>query len=163
VAHTQAKHISRVETLHCNGKNRLGIPIVVTTSTVATSILATIGSNPTPGWKIAAGLLSLLAAVLSIQKTFFKLAEVAERRQSAGASYGTVRRGLDIFILRVPDADDTDRRSALWVLERISSRLSELTSESPTIPDGAFQQAIEEIEEERDKLPTSAARLGDGA
>ena len=142
-------------------QNRLGIPVVVITSIVATSIFATISSNPAVVWKLAAGLLSVLAAVLSALQTFFKFSKVAETHRSAGASYGAVRRELDIFNLRYVDGTDTDRPSALKELDRISSRLSELASESPGVSAKPFRLAVKEIEGEQGKLPTSVARIHD--
>jgi len=43
----------------------LGVPVTVASTIVGTSIFATIHESPEMGWRIAAGLLALLAALLS--------------------------------------------------------------------------------------------------
>ena len=55
-----------------------GVPSVVISAMVGASIFGTIKSNPPPelGWKIAAGLLSLSAAVLVSLQTFFRFGEI---------------------------------------------------------------------------------------
>ncbi len=140
-------------------QNRLGIPVVVTTSIVGTSIFATINSNPGVGWKIGAGTISLLAAVLASLQTFFKFSELAEKHRIAGANYGAARREIDIFNLQYTGQKDSDRSAALEHLQKIASNLSRLASESPRVPDNAFKLAIKEIE---GKLPTSVNRIHDG-
>jgi hypothetical protein len=44
---------------------RLGVPVVLLSAVVATSIFATVAADPALGWKILTGLLSLAAAMLA--------------------------------------------------------------------------------------------------
>lgn len=57
----------------------LGLPVVVITAVVGTSIFATIEDNPEVGWKVLVGIVYLLAAVLSAAQTFFRLLEASAR------------------------------------------------------------------------------------
>ena len=139
--------------------NLLGIPVIIATAVVGTSIFATLSGSPDIAWKITAGIVSLLAATLSALQTFFKFSETAERHRAAGAAYGALRRDVELFLLKYSEAEVDARSSALQELERLSSKLSELASGSPRIPDGAFQRAIKEIEGERGRLPTSVAKI----
>ena len=100
-------------------QNWFGIPVVVTTVIVGTSIFATISTDPAIGWKIAAGLITLAAAILSALQTFFKFSEVAERHKASGASYGALRRRFDLFLLRHGGGDEVHRELALDELEAI--------------------------------------------
>jgi amino acid transporter len=78
----------------------LGIPVVITTTIVGTAIFGTLQESPGVAWKITAGLLSLLAAVLSALQTTLKYSELAEKHKTAGAKYAAMRRRLDIFVLK---------------------------------------------------------------
>ena len=54
-------------------KNKwLGVPVIITTTVVGTAIFGTLQESPHIAWKITAGLLSLLAAVLSALQTTLK-------------------------------------------------------------------------------------------
>lgn len=88
---------------------------------VATSIFATLNSPPSLGWKVAAGLVSLLAAVVSALQTFFKFAERAEKQEAAGASYGALRRQIEIVELRYTDTQDADLEAALKRFRKLES------------------------------------------
>ena len=80
--------------------NMLGIPVVAITAIVATSVFTTISADPGIGWKIATGLVSILASVLSAMQTFFKHSEDAEKHRSAGALYGALRREKTNYFTR---------------------------------------------------------------
>jgi hypothetical protein len=69
--------------------NYLGIPTVIASTVVGASIFATIDSHPAAGWKIAAGLLSLTAALLASLQTFFRFSEKYERHTLAARSIRT--------------------------------------------------------------------------
>lgn len=145
----------RAATIASQWHTWLGLPVVVTTSIVATSIFATINAIPSTGWKIAAGVVSLLAAVLSALQTFFNFSEMPEKHKLAGASYGELRRELEVFLLRYADGKSADRSAAIETLNDILSRFSDLATKSPSVPDRAFRAAVRLIQEQHDKLPTS--------
>jgi hypothetical protein len=111
----------------------LGIPVTLTAAVISTSIFASINSSPGNSWKILAGLVSLLAAALSALQTFFKFPELGERHRVAAAKYGSVRRALDMFILRYSHADASAEGQALDALEKLATKLGELDESSPAI------------------------------
>jgi hypothetical protein len=51
---------------------RLGVPVMVTTTIVGTTIFATLSKTPDIRWQITTGLLSIAAAVLASLQTFFR-------------------------------------------------------------------------------------------
>ena len=141
--------------------NRLGIPVIFTTAIVGTSIFATINESPQVKLRILAGIIIFLATILSTLQTFFKFSEKAEKHRIAGAKYGSIRREIDLFLIKYSEEKDDDRKNALSELELIAKQLSTLASESPRIPDKAFSIAINEIESEKGVLQTSVARVED--
>ena len=70
----------------------LGIPSVVLSAAVGTTLFATLGRNgASANLRIAAGLVSLFAAVLVALQTFLGLAELADKHRSAASTYGAIR------------------------------------------------------------------------
>lgn len=127
------------------GKNTwLGVPVIIATTIVGTAIFGTLQENPHVAWKIAAGLFSLLAAVLSALQTSLKYSELSEKHKSAGARYASMRRRLDVFILKYQNESEKDRLIALKEFEEIAIKFGELAEESPSIPDKLYQQAERE-------------------
>ena len=118
-----------------------GIPVVVTSTVVGTAIFGTIQQDPDIRWKLAAGLLSLTAAVLSALQTTLKYAELAEKHKVAGARYAALRRRLDLFILKHGGEAETDRAESLLELEDVLTRVGELAEESPSLPDKLYYRA----------------------
>lgn len=133
-----------------NKQNWLGIPVVVCTAIVGSSIFATINSNPSVGWKVTAGLISLLAAVLSALQTSFKYSEISDSHKSAGASYAAMRRQLDLFQLQYSN-NSAERQSALGKLDKLVRDLNELAKKTPSIPDELYYAAVKQLESEQDK------------
>jgi hypothetical protein len=111
----------------------LGIPVVIVSAVVSTSIFASINAQPADAWKIAAGLVSLAAAALSALQTFFKFPEAGERHRMAAARFGRVRREAEVFGLRYGSADAAHREAALADLEAIATKLGELDEGSPPV------------------------------
>lgn len=138
----------------------LGIPVVVTTTIVGTAIFGSIQENPAIGWKVAAGLLSLSAAVLSALQTTLKYSELAEKHKMAGAKYSAVRRRLDLFILKHSGQLAEHREAALQELEEIMTKIAELAEESPSLPDTVYSQAEQEFKS-ADKRPATLKRERD--
>jgi len=128
-------------------KNKwLGIPVVITTTIVGTAIFGTLQGSPGVAWKITAGLLSLLAAVLSALQTTLKYSELAEKHKTAGARYAAMRRRLDIFVLKHRGDSEENRKFALQEFEEIATEFAKLAQESPSIPDKVYDQAALEFD-----------------
>jgi len=91
----------------------LGVPVIVITAVVGTTIFATLDRSPEPQWKILAGLVSLLGAVLSALQTSLGFAQTAERHKAVGTRYRAVRRRLELFELKYSNGIDEGRDKAL--------------------------------------------------
>ena len=142
-------------------KNKwLGIPVVMTTTIVGAAIFGTLQESPGAAWKIAAGLLSLIAAVLSALQTTLKYSELAEKHKTAGAKYAAMRRRLDVFLLKYRGKLEENRQVALEEFEEIATNFAELAEESPSIPDKVYDRAAREFDK-KDKKPATLVSEGD--
>src|SRR4051812_10567533 len=94
-------------------KNRwLGIPVTALTAVVATSIFGTLSQKETIIWlSILTGGLSVVAAILSSLQTFLRYSEIAQDHRIAAVAYESMRRSLDLFLLKYRLSDD--RQAAL--------------------------------------------------
>jgi hypothetical protein len=135
-----------------------GVPVTVVTTIIGTSIFATINESLQQGWRIAAGLLSLAAALLSSLQTFFGYSEVSRQHKVAATRYSAIRRNLECFELKYAGATADKRPAALSELEAILQRLEELAEESPTIPDNLYYRAEKEFKATNpDRRPKASA------
>lgn len=129
-------------------KNRwLGIPVTITTAIIGTAIFSTIQENPDVVWKIIAGLLAMLATILSALQTTLNYSELAEKYKTAGANYAALRRRLELFVLKYDENNTANKDKALEELGFINDRLEELASSSPSLPDKIYFMAKEEFTE----------------
>lgn len=117
--HLAAKKYARLNTI-------LGVPVVAITATLGTSIFYTMESSPSTKWKIFAGLIVLVAAVLSALQTSMGFAEKAEAHRLAGIRYAGVRRRLELFMLRIEGDQAGSSFDGISELESLSARMSEL-------------------------------------
>jgi hypothetical protein len=122
VAATQRAHYLSADSLG-RKKYWLGIPAVVLSTLVGTSVFATIQKQPSLTMQICVGLASVLAALLTSLQTFLGYSERAEKHRLAGAKFGALGRELEM--LRAtgnvsPEAIDSIRK-----------RLDTLALESP--------------------------------
>ena len=126
----------------------LGVAVVISSVVVSTAIFSTISQSAAVGWKIATGLLSVLAAVLAALQTFFKLSEQAESHLMAASGYSRVRRRLEIFQLRFQGDSHTDDE-AISSLDEIRTELDNLESSSPPIPDAVYDRVSRRLKDHR--------------
>ena len=117
-----------------------GVPAVVLSTAVGTTIFSAWESSPENGLllHIMLGLLSMLAAVITALQTFLNLADRAAKHKSAGASYGAIRREIELLKSIPPSTEDQMREN----LEGIKQKMDELAGTSPGIP-SRFKQKID--------------------
>ena len=103
---------------------QLGVPTVVLSLFVGTSVFASLQSKPDFSLQICVGLCSVLAAVLAGLQTFFGYSERAEKHRLAGARYGAIGRELEV--IRASETEPEPK-----VVERIREKLDALAMEAP--------------------------------
>ncbi len=115
----------------------LSVATLVLTTIVGTSIFATLNSSPATAWKVAAGLISLTAAVLAALQSFLLYPELAERHRQTASKVGDLRRQLDVLV--ATGAVTTDG------LQEIRARWDEVLEDAPVVPERLYQQAERDV------------------
>jgi hypothetical protein len=98
---SQVCHL-RAAALNKKRNKKIGIPVVVLSTIVGTSIFATLENNPEIWIKAIVGVMSITAAVLSALQSFLKHAETADRHAVAATKYGELRRKIEGIMPQLP-------------------------------------------------------------
>jgi Protein of unknown function (DUF4231) len=125
----QKAHYDAAEQLH-RRNYQLGVPVVVLSAIVATSVFATISQDPGIWSHIAVGIVSIAVAVLSALQTFFRFAERAEQHRAAAIRYGIINRELERLRTFAP----SNQEGAQSVVMQIEQKLNDLAEHTPAIP-----------------------------
>ena len=111
--------------------NRLvGIPTIILSATVATTVFATFDHSATGRMRLILGSLSVAATVLASLQTFMTFAERADRHRLAGSKYGSIRRDLELLRTFPPSVETEVQKT----VEAIKKKLDDLASSAPHIP-----------------------------
>lgn len=73
----------------------LGIPSVILSTIVGTSVFATLNESVETSAKLLVGVVSMLAATLTGLQTFLRFSERAEKHRAVAARYGALRREIE--------------------------------------------------------------------
>jgi hypothetical protein len=76
----------------------LGVPVVIFTTIVGTGAFAAINQTTDNFWKVAAGTISIVAAVLASMQTFFGFGERSDRHRIAATRYASTRRSIELAL-----------------------------------------------------------------
>ena len=114
----------------------LGIPAILLSAIVGSSIFAMTQSQAKYDAAILLGLLSVVSAVLSSLQTFFRFSERAELHKATASKYSAVKREIELLLTN-PSLNyaDTERE-----LNTLRHRLDDLSSSSPKIPEGVWEK-----------------------
>jgi len=126
----------------------LGVPVVVITTVVGTTIFGTLNENPDPKLRIAAGLLSLTGAVLAALQTMFGYGQTAQMHKATAARYRAISRRLNTLYLKYTGASLDKREEAIKELEALDKDLNAIGSEGPIVPDAHYDRAVRDYEAE---------------
>ena len=106
----------------------LGIPVVIFSTVVGTSVFATISEERVATeLSVVVGLISVAAAVLAALQTFLRFPERAEKHVTAADWYAALRRDID-QALALPATKPQD------ALDRFRKEMSKVGQSSPEIP-----------------------------
>jgi hypothetical protein len=119
---------------------RLGVPVVILTTFIGTSVFATLEENVATEFRIAVGGLSAVAAVLASLQTFLRLAERSEKHRASAELWAAVRREIAEMVALHPTylASRGDPKSYLDDLRR---RMDEISAQSPEMGDRHWGRA----------------------
>ncbi len=121
---------------------QIGIPVVVLSAFVGTSVFASLGKVTDEKLQILIGLTSVVTAALASIQTFLRFSERAEKHRIAAAKYGALRRKIEELLAMAGDVT----KDATTALRKDMDRLSE---EAPHIPERIWSRRQEVIEEDR--------------
>ena len=115
----------------------LGVPTIILSTIVSTSIFATLGKSVDPLVQTIVGMVTVLTAVLVALQTFLKRSELASRHRSTAALYGSVKRQLDQEIAKLEAGENVAQKT----IDTIRERMDALSQEGPVVPDGIWAKA----------------------
>jgi hypothetical protein len=116
----------------------LGIPVVVLSAIVGTSVFATLTDDVNVGLRIAAGTVSVIAAVLASVQTFLRFGARAEQHRVAAERWSAIRR--EIEKVRALSAEQVGDLKQL--LDDVKARMDEAADKAPAMPDRRWKQAL---------------------
>jgi hypothetical protein len=119
----------------------LGIPVIILTTIVGTSVFATLQKQPEPWLQISVGLASVLAAVLASLQTFLGYSNRAEKHRVAEAKYGALKRELEV-LLAATKVESSDK-----VIVELRTHIDDCALESPNNPLRIYKRAGAKSEE----------------
>jgi hypothetical protein len=76
----------------------IGFPAVILSAAVGTSVFASLETQVDLRIKIAVGMLSVVAAILTGLQTFWRFSERAEKHRQTAANYAGLRRNIEEYI-----------------------------------------------------------------
>lgn len=128
-----AQHAHYLLATRLGRRNRwLGIPTVICSAIVGTSLFATLSKRTEDvpvSLRVLIGLLSVVAAVLAATQTFLRFAERSERHVQAGDWYSAIKRDVEQILAFPPE----DRDDAKEVLNRIRKDMNKAGQTYPEI------------------------------
>jgi len=117
----------------------LGIPVVVLSAIVGTSIFASVSSDGVPvGIRIAAGTVSLIAGALASIQTFLRFGARAEQHRVAAERWAAVKR--EIEKVRALPAEQVGDANEL--LDDIKTRMDQAADKAPAMPKRRWNRAL---------------------
>ncbi len=115
----------------------IGLPVVILSTLVGSSIFATLQDNPTFAIKFIAGMASVLTAILAGIQTFLRYGERAEKHRLAGVRYGAIKREIEQKSAFPPNDLDS-------FFHDLRIRWDQLNEESPSIPKRIWNRVASE-------------------
>ena len=120
------------------GRNiQLGVPVVVLTTIVGTSVFATLQEEVTTTWRIAVGTISVIAAVLASVQTFLRFAERAEQHRAAAENWAAIRREIAQKRALHPEYLAA-RGDPQKYLDELRKRIDQVSAQSPEMGEKAW-------------------------
>jgi hypothetical protein len=126
-----AEHLSRWNIF-------LGIPVVALSAIVGTATFATLAHDVNVGIRIAAGTLSVIAAVLASVQTFLRFGARAEQHRVAAERWSAIRREIEKALALSPELLGDPKQ----LLDDVNARMDEAAEKSPAMPDRRWKRSL---------------------
>ncbi len=118
----------------------LGVPVVMCSTFVGTSLFATIQHQGSVQFKIGVGMISVAAAVLASLQTFLRFAERAEKHRVAASRWEALRREIAEMISLHPTYPESKGDPKKY-LDSLRERMDKLSDESPAMGERTWIRA----------------------
>lgn len=105
----------------------LGIPVIVLTTIVGSSVFISLQNDTNAYMKFIVGTASIVAAILAGLQTFLRFSERSEQHRMCALKYGSIRRELELKLTFPPDPIEP-------YLDDLRMRIDRFNDDSPTIP-----------------------------
>ncbi|GKT11769.1 MAG: hypothetical protein ISEC1_P0739 [Thiomicrorhabdus sp.] len=113
---------------------------MILSTIVGTAVFSSWESSTNNEWlRVLFGMLSMLAATTAALQTFMNFSDRSVEHKSAGASYGALRRELELLKTVPPETE----KEIYKALENIKTKMDELADKAPGIP-SKFKMKIDE-------------------
>jgi hypothetical protein len=109
---------------------RFGVPVVILTTFVGTSVFATLQHHVNVGLRITVGMVSVLAAVLASLQTFLRFGERAEKHRTAAEAWAALRRDMEAMIALHPTYPES-RGDPKNYLDEVRQKFAQIAQQSP--------------------------------
>ncbi len=120
----------------------LGLPVVILTTAVGTSLFATLNQDDLAMWlRIIVGAISVLAAIFAGIQTFMNFAQRADQHVVAADWYASIRRKIEQQ-LNTPRNGRSDPKR---FVDEVRADMNNVGSQSPEIGDKVWTQVAEEF------------------
>ncbi|MEW6352432.1 MAG: SLATT domain-containing protein [Thermodesulfobacteriota bacterium] len=116
--------------LYANRNYWLGIPVIIFSTSVGTSIFATLQQDVHTWIRICIGAVSVASAILAGLQTFLRFAESAEKHHSAAVKYASICTDIE----EIKALPESSRGHLKKVLDDLKRRKTTLEAESPDFP-----------------------------
>jgi hypothetical protein len=126
-AHKSRDRHDEAARLYAKAQYALGIPSLVASTVVGSSVVAALASNAMPPWWV--GLLSLLAAVLAALQTFMDYGGRSDKHRGAAVRYKAAIRQLEQLRVRRIDHEEVHREE----LDQLRASLDALEDTAPVV------------------------------
>src|SRR5688572_31475993 len=114
-----------------------GVPVVVLSTVVGTSVFATLEKQVDMSVRITIGIISVAAAVLASLHTFLRLAERAEKHRAVAVRAGSIRREIE-QLLAIHASESVVAQDRL---DRLRERIDKLAEDAPSVSDKIWNRA----------------------
>lgn len=117
----------------------IGIPVVILTSIVGTSLFASLESDVNHSYRIILALISVISAVLASLQTFLNYGERASRHRAIAVEYGAIKRHIQELLSR---SDVTNQE-----VSSVREKMNMLGKDAPEVPSKFHQMAKQAVPE----------------
>ena len=119
----------------------LGIPAVLLSAIVGTTIFSNMQSSPEIWQQVLVGILSMVAAGLGSIQTFLDFPELTEKHRLAAHRYGSLRREIEEYLA----GENNTVLLPAGFLQSIRERWDSVDLESPTLNQRLYKRAAAKV------------------